>query len=186
MLSIDSGNGLVREARQIVSPNYDDRPPGCDPNLIVIHGISLPPGEFGGPWIDQFFTNGLDSDAHSYFRDIAGMRVSAHLLIRRNGELVQYVSLSKRAWHAGDSCYEGRDSCNDFSVGIELEGTDDAAYMDEQYERLASVIIALRRTFPSLEDAAIVGHCDIAEGRKTDPGPSFDWQRLRALLKDAG
>ncbi len=185
MLSIDSGNGLVCEARQIVSPNYDDRPPECDPNLIVIHGISLPPGEFGGPWIDQLFTNMLDSDEHPYFREVADMRVSTHLLIRRDGELVQYVPLSKRAWHCGDSCHEGRDRCNDFSVGIELEGTDDAAYADEQYEQLASVIIALGHAFPSLEKAAIVGHCDIAEGRKTDPGPSFDWPRLRSLLKDS-
>ena len=113
MVSIDSDDGLIREARQVTSPNFDDRPSGCNPDLIVIHGISLPPGEYGGPWIDQLFTNALDSEAHPYFVKIADKRVSAHLLIRRNGELVQYVPLTKRAWHAGESCYQGRDGCND-------------------------------------------------------------------------
>lgn len=186
MLSIDSADGLIREARQVASPNFDDRPPGCEPNLIVIHGISLPPGEFGGPWIDKLFTNALDSEAHPYFREVVGLRVSAHLLIRRDGELVQYVPLSKRAWHSGESSYAGRDRCNDFSVGIEVEGIDNAVYTDAQYKQLARAIITLKLAIPSLKHAPIVGHCDIANGRKTDPGPSFDWHQLHALLKSSG
>ena len=183
MLSIDPGTGKVREARQVASPNCDERPSGCGPELMVIHGISLPPGEFGGPWVDQLFTNQLDPDAHPYFRDHADSKVSAHLLIRRDGELIQYMPLSKRAWHCGESCYQGRDQCNDFSVGIELEGTDELAYTDGQYDVLAQVINALGCAFPSLNDAPVVGHCDIAPGRKTDPGPAFDWSRLKELLK---
>ena len=165
------------------SPNCDERPPGSRPELIVVHAISLPPGEFGGPWIDQFFTNRLDPDAHPYFREIAALEVSSHLLIRRDGEVVQYVPLTMRAWHAGESCFHGRDRCNDFSIGIELEGTDDVPYEDVQYQRLADVVATLRATFGSLRDAPIVGHCDIAPERKTDPGPAFDWSHLHDLLR---
>lgn len=178
-----AGSGLVRGARQVPSPNCDDRPRGVLPELIVIHGISLPPGRFGGPWIDDLFTNGLDPGAHPYFRDIAGLRVSTHLLIRRGGELVQYVPLHRRAWHAGESSYRGRPRCNDFSVGIELEGTDDRPYTAAQYRRLAALIRVLRQSVPSLATAPLAGHSDIAPGRKTDPGPAFDWQRLRGLLR---
>jgi AmpD protein len=184
-LRLETGNGLVGGARQLPSPNCDDRPQGVLPELIVVHGISLPPGRFGGPHIDHLFTNALDPGAHEYFRDIAGLRVSSHLLIRRTGEVVQYVPLHRRAWHAGKSSYRGRAQCNDFSVGIELEGTDDQPYTVAQYRRLAAVIRLLRRGIPSLASAAVVGHSDIAPGRKTDPGPAFDWQRLHKLLAGA-
>lgn len=148
----------------------------------MVHGISLPPGKFGGPHIDELFTGRLDPRAHPYFRSIAGLEVSSHLLIRRTGEVVQYVALQKRAWHAGKSSFRGRERCNDFSVGIELEGTDDQPYTGAQYRRLATVIRLLRRGLPSLAAAPVVGHSDVAPGRKTDPGPSFDWPRLRKLL----
>ena len=170
------------DARQVMSPNCDDRPRGCAVELVVIHGISLPPGQYGGPEIDQLFTNCLDPGAHPYFAEMAHLKVSSHLLIRRNGELVQYVPFSKRAWHAGDSCFEGRTACNDYSVGIELEGQDEEAYTNAQYERLAEVVSRLLDMFPGLTPAAITGHSDIATGRKTDPGPGFDWERFRQLL----
>lgn len=182
MASIDPTSGIVRSARLLRSPNCDTRPAGCQPELIVVHGISLPPGEFGGPWIDRFFTNQLDSGAHPYFEEISGLEVSSHLLIRRDGEVVQYVPLTMRAWHAGESCFDGRDCCNDFSIGIELEGLDDLPYEDVQYARLAELVRELRRSFPSLRDAPVVGHSDIAPARKTDPGPAFDWARLDELL----
>ena len=181
-MRIDRKNGIVAGARQVASPNCDDRPAGVEPELIVLHGISLPPGEFGGDAIDRLFTNTLPPAAHPYFEQVAGLRVSSHLLIRRDGELVQYVPLHRRAWHAGESCYCGRNTCNDFSVGIELEGTDDVPYADAQYERLAQLIPALIAAYPSLHRRRIVGHCDVAPGRKTDPGPSFDWQRFYSLL----
>ncbi len=149
---------------------------------MVIHGISLPPGQFGGPHIDELFTNALDPLGHPYFRGLAGIRVSSHLLIRRNGEVVQYVPLHRRAWHAGKSSFQGRDRCNDYSVGIELEGTDNTPYTQAQYRRLATVISLLRRSLPTLATAPLVGHCDIAPGRKTDPGPAFDWPHLRQRL----
>ncbi len=151
----------------------------------MIHGISLPPGEFGGPHIDHLFTNALDPDAHDFFREIAGLRVSSHLLIRRTGEVVQYVPLQRRAWHAGKSSYRGRQQCNDFSVGIELEGTDEQDYTAAQYRRLATLIRVLRRGMPTLARAPVVGHSDVAPGRKTDPGPAFDWARLQAQLGPA-
>lgn len=181
-LRLQPGNGLVAGARQQPSPNCDDRPAGVAPELIVIHGISLPPGKFGGPYIDHLFTNALDPGAHEYFRDVAGLRVSSHLLIRRTGEVVQYVPIHRRAWHAGKSSFRGRTQCNDFSVGIELEGTDHQPYSSAQYRRLAVLIRALRRGVPSLATAPVVGHSDVAPGRKTDPGPAFDWPRLRKLL----
>ena len=148
----------------------------------MIHGISLPPGKFGGPYIDQLFTGRLDPSGHPFFREVAGLKVSSHLLIRRSGEVVQYVPLHRRAWHAGKSRHQGRERCNDFSVGIELEGTDDRPYTGAQYRRLATVIRVLRRGMPSLATAPVVGHSDVAPGRKTDPGPAFDWRRLRKLL----
>ena len=148
----------------------------------MIHGISLPPGEFGGPWIDELFRNSLDPAAHPYFATVCRLRVSSHLLIRRDGELVQYVPLTERAWHAGESSYAGRRHCNDFSIGIELEGSDELPYDPRQYRALASLVRLLRTALPSLRRAPVVGHSDIAPGRKTDPGPAFDWNRLQALL----
>lgn len=182
MASVTFSSGLLDAARQQPSPNCDARPAGMQPELIVVHGISLPPGEFGGPWIDRLFTNCLEPDAHPYFSEICGLRVSSHFLIRRDGELVQYVPVDQRAWHAGQSRFAGRERCNDFSVGIELEGQDDAPYSEEQYERLATLIVALRSTVPSLRRAPVVGHSDIAPGRKTDPGPAFDWLLLARLM----
>jgi AmpD protein len=144
----------------------------------VIHGISLPPGKFGGPYVDQLFTATLDPAAHPFFAQIAHLQVSAHLLIQRTGEIIQYVSFLKRAWHAGLSHFAGRTGCNDFSIGIELEGCDDVPYTNEQYQQLNSVIKILQATWPLITQQRIVGHCDIAPGRKTDPGPAFDWKRL--------
>jgi AmpD protein len=181
-MRVDLSTGLLDVARQAPSPNHDDRPAGSVIDLIVIHGISLPPGEFGGSWIDALFANTLDPNAHPYFRTLAGLRVSAHLLIRRDGEIVQYVPFQHRAWHAGASEYAGRLRCNDFSIGIELEGADDIAYDDRQYPALATVILALWQTYPAMTPERLIGHADIAPGRKTDPGPAFDWVRLRQLL----
>ncbi|MGD8570739.1 MAG: 1,6-anhydro-N-acetylmuramyl-L-alanine amidase AmpD [Gammaproteobacteria bacterium] len=182
-MKIDKTAGLLDAARQLASPNCDDRPDVADISLIVVHGISLPPGEYGGPWIDALFTNQLDPNAHPYFQEIHQLEVSSHLLIRRDGEIVQYVPFHKRAWHAGRSSFENRERCNDFSIGIELEGTDDQPYEQSQYEQLASVIDSLCDTYQELNTGRIAGHCDIAPGRKTDPGPSFDWNKLRELLK---
>jgi len=148
----------------------------------VIHNISLPPGDFGGPWIEDLFLNRLDPAAHPYFADIAALRVSAHLLIRRDGELIQFVDLRRRAWHAGSSGYQGRSACNDFSIGIELEGTDDIPFTDSQYWRLTTTTQAIQARFPAITTERIVGHSTIAPGRKTDPGPAFDWQQFRAAI----
>src|SRR3979490_3363287 len=167
-LQVDLESGLIRGVRQIASPNRDSRPEGVETDLIVVHGISLPPGEFGGPWIDRLFTGGLPADAHPYFRDIARGRVSAHALIRRDGQIIQYVPFGARAWHAGPSEYRGRAACNDFSIGIELEGTDDIPYTDAQYDQLARVVRGLLATYPMLSPTHITGHSDIAPGRKTD------------------
>ena len=177
-------NGWLEGVSRVESPNCDERPAGCAASLIVVHGISLPPGKFGGPWIDLLFTNTLPADAHEYFAEVAHLRVSAHVLIRREGEMRQYVPFTARAWHAGESSHCGRTACNDFSIGIELEGTDDVPYTDAQYERLAALVGALRHTYASLRDADIVGHEHIAPGRKTDPGPAFDWQRLRSAIDE--
>ena len=181
-MRVDRTSGLLDAATPRLSPHCDERPPGAAIDLLVIHGISLPPGQFGGTWIDALFTNTLDPTAHPYFQTIAGLRVSAHLLIRRDGELLQYVPFHRRAWHAGASCFAGRSRCNDFSIGVELEGTDDRPYDDRQYDRLATVIAALRQAYAALTPDRLVGHADIAPGRKTDPGPAFDWRRLRRLL----
>lgn len=180
-MNVDA-DGWLDAAQRRLSPNADERPADCQPELVVVHNISLPPGEFGGPWIDALFANELPSDAHPYFADIAGLRVSAHLLIRRDGGVLQYVSFLRRAWHAGVSFYGARERCNDFSIGIELEGTDDVAYTEAQYAQLAEVIAALLAAYPTLSRERISGHSDIAPGRKTDPGPSFDWGRLRREL----
>jgi len=182
-LNVDPDSGWVFGARRVYSPNFDARPDGSGIDLIVVHGISLPPGEFGGGAIDELFTNCLDAAAHPYFREVCDLRVSSHALIRRSGQLTQYVSFRNRAWHAGESTYRDRSRCNDFAVGIELEGTDTLPYEDVQYRVLAELVVALRRAYPSLRDSEIVGHCDIAPGRKTDPGPAFEWQTLQHSLK---
>lgn len=174
--------GWLPDARRIPSPNWDERPTGIVVDLLVVHGISLPPGSFGGQWIEHLFQNLLDAEAHPYFRAIADLKVSPHLLIRRDGELIQFVALAHRAWHAGTSCFEGRDSCNDFSIGIELEGTDEIPYEDAQYRVLARTARKILKRYPAITQERIVGHSDIAPGRKTDPGPAFDWERFRRLL----
>ena len=185
-MEIEPVRGLVRGIRFVPSPNCDERPGGCAPELIVIHNISLPPREFGGPWIERLFTNRLVPDAHPYFARIHGLRVSAHVLIRRDASLIQFVPFHRRAWHAGESCYAGRGACNDYSVGIELEGADDIPYEPGQYRALAELVRALLRAYPGLSARRIAGHEEIAPGRKTDPGPAFDWARLRAALGAQG
>lgn len=179
MLIVDH---FLDAANRIDSPNCDDRPVADDISLIVVHCISLPPEQFHGDYIDALFCNRLDPSAHSYFQEIHQLKVSAHLLIRRDGSVRQYVPFNRRAWHAGVSEFQGRPRCNDFSIGIELEGAVTVIYTDCQYQRLAEIIKALLAYYPTLTKDAIVGHSDIAPGRKTDPGPTFDWQRLRALL----
>ena len=169
-------------ATQITSPNFDNRPDSSDISLLVIHCISLPPGEFGGNFIDQLFCNTLNPEDHPSFNDIYQLKVSAHLLIRRNGDIHQYVAFNKRAWHAGLSAYDGRERCNDFSIGIELEGDVHHTYTDQQYLCLAELTQTLCAYYPDLHPQRIVGHSDIAPQRKTDPGPFFDWPRYRDLL----
>jgi AmpD protein len=181
-LQVDLVSGLMSGARQIASPNCDSRPAGVEADLIVIHGISLPPGEFGGPWIEQLFTNALPPQAHPYFSQIQAVRVSAHLVLGRDGAVTQYVRFTERAWHAGKSIYLGREACNNFSVGIELEGTDTTPYEDAQYAALAEAVAALCAAYPRLSTDRLAGHSDIAPGRKTDPGPAFDWPRARHLI----
>jgi len=178
-LAAPDAAGKIAGAIQVPSPNCDDRPQGARVTLLVVHNISLPPGEFGGDAIRRLFTNTLDFAGHPFFETLRGTKVSAHFLIRRDGELVQFVSCARRAWHAGASNWNGCERCNDFSIGVEVEGTDTQAYDDAQYRRLTELIVALRQRYP-IQD--IVGHSDIAPGRKTDPGPAFDWMRLRAML----
>ena len=181
MLLIDETGWLTTTVR-VESPNQGERPPQCQPSLLVVHNISLPPAEYGGPWIDDLFCNRLDASAHPYFSEIAGLRVSSHLLIRRDGAIRQYVPFDMSAWHAGESCFEGRSCCNDFSIGIELEGCDNEPYELEQYRVLAKVTLAIQSRYPAITADRIVGHCDIAPQRKTDPGPAFEWQSFRAML----
>jgi AmpD protein len=175
-------NHWLDGATHISSPNFDARPDADDISLIVVHCISLPPGEFGGPFIDRLFCNRLEPGDHPYFQGIYRLKVSAHLFIRRDGQIVQYVAFDKRAWHAGVSEYRGRGRCNDFSVGIELEGTDGGAFDDRQYSALSAAIATLLRHYPGLSRQRIAGHSDIAPERKTDPGTGFDWVKLRGLL----
>lgn len=185
-LKIEPATGLVVGVRQVLSPYFDARPTGVLPELIVVHGISMPPGEFGGPWIDRLFTGNLPPETHAFFKEASRLRVSAHALIRRDGMIVQYVPFGQRAWHAGQSHYRGRAGCNDFSIGIELEGTGETAYADPQYDQLAALVEALLAAYASLSGDHIAGHSDIAPGRKTDPGPSFDWERWRSILRSHG
>jgi len=175
-----NNEGLVEGVKFIPSPNCDERPASCAIDLLVIHYISLPPGAFGGTGIFEHFTNRLDPSAHPFYASIAGVKVSAHFLVRRDGELIQFVPCAKRAWHAGESSWNGRTRCNDFSIGIELEGAGDVPFTAAQYRRLAALTRALRARYPVRD---IAGHSDVAPGRKTDPGPYFDWARYRAMLK---
>ncbi|MBK6657605.1 MAG: 1,6-anhydro-N-acetylmuramyl-L-alanine amidase AmpD [Proteobacteria bacterium] len=174
--------GWLRDARWVASPNCDARPVGMAIDLVVVHAISLPPGEFGGPHVEQLFTNTLDDRAHDYFAGLEGLRVSAHFLIARDGALTQFVDVFARAWHAGASCWEGRSRCNDFSIGVELEGCDERPFEAAQYACLAALIESLYELLPALNSERLVGHSDVAPARKTDPGPYFDWARLRGGL----
>lgn len=184
-MSATACDGWLQGAIRVPSPNCDERPPGCRVDLIVIHGISLPPGQFGSGCIHALFLNTLDWNSDDYFQKIIGLKVSSHVLIERDGTLIQFVALHRRAWHAGESCFRGRTQCNDYSVGIELEGTDDSAYTSAQYRQLASVITHLRARYPGIGSDRVVGHCHVAPGRKTDPGPSFRWDELGRLLGEA-
>lgn len=172
----------LNNATRIHSPNFDERLNPVDISLLVIHCISLPPGEFGNSCIDEFFCNRLNPDGHPYFKDIFQLKVSSHLVIKRTGDIVQYVPFDKRAWHAGQSSYEGRERCNDFSIGIELEGTETIPYSETQYRQLAAVVKTLLKTYPGLSANRITGHSNIAPERKTDPGESFDWRKFYCLL----
>ncbi|MGE5468918.1 MAG: 1,6-anhydro-N-acetylmuramyl-L-alanine amidase AmpD [Ignavibacteria bacterium] len=175
--------GILGGIDFVPSPNCDERPADAEISLAVVHAISLPPGEFGGGDVERLFTNRLDPDAHPYYAGLQGLRVSAHFFVRRDGRTLQFVPCSKRAWHAGASSWCGRERCNDFSIGVELEGCDERPFEEAQYEALAKLLAALRERYPLRE---IAGHSDIAPGRKTDPGPHFDWSRLRAALLAAG
>lgn len=179
---IQEPDGVVATARQLRSPHYDTRPPGCDVELVVLHGISLPPGCFGGPWIERLFTGRLPSGWHPYMDQIRGHRVSSHLLITRSGDIVQFVPLARRAWHAGVSRFGERERCNDFAIGVELEGDDRTPYTETQYVCLVRLLRRLIRHYPCLDPTRVLGHEHIAPGRKTDPGPAFDWARLQREL----
>lgn len=181
MNAIDAAGWLIGVGR-VPSPNFNQRPAGAAVSLLIVHNISLPPGEFGGPYIRQLFTNCLDPRAHPYFMGIVDNRVSAHLVIDRTGAVTQFVNFDERAWHAGESCFDGRSNCNDFAIGIELEGTDTTAYTALQYDVLAAVARLLMARYPLITAGRIVGHSDVAPKRKTDPGPAFDWHRFHTLL----
>ncbi len=181
--SVDSNTGLLQQVEFIESPNQDVRPADTELNLVVVHGISLPPNQFGGEGITQLFTNQLNPSEHPYYETIKDMKVSAHALVRRDGQVIQYVPFDKRAWHAGLSEFQGRARCNDFSIGIELEGADHIPYTAAQYHSLAKIIKALWLAYPSLQEKHVVGHSDIAPGRKTDPGDYFMWSALDRLLE---
>lgn len=181
-MKIDLRKGRLMGAAYRPSPHCDARPADMPISLLVIHGISLPPGEFGGPWIEDLFLGRLEAGTHPEFADLVGLKVSAHLLIRRTGKIIQFVPFKRRAWHAGVSAFQDQPRCNDYSIGIELEGTDTASYGDIQYARLITVTRVLMRAYPAITIDRVVGHSDIAPERKTDPGPSFDWSRLRSGL----
>ena len=179
---LDKDGNWLNEVDIVVSPNFDARPENVEIDLLVIHGISLPPGEYGGGFIDQLFTNRLDPAEHPYFEEIKDLRVSSHLLIKRNGAVTQYVPFKQRAWHAGVSCFAGREQCNDFSIGIELEGCDDEAYTEEQYQVLAVITDVICQRWQKITKDRIVGHSDIAPGRKTDPGAAFNRDYYFSLI----
>ena len=180
--AIDS-HGWLRDAAHVPSPNHNLRPENTQVDLLVIHNISLPPGEFGSGYVERFFCNQLNADEHPYFATIADLQVSSHLLIDRDGQVTQFVPFYARAWHAGASQFSGRENCNDFSIGIELEGTDQLPYSDSQYQRLAEITRQLMAQFPAITTERIVGHSDISPGRKTDPGPAFDWARYKSNIR---
>lgn len=180
---VDQNTGLLTKAHYLPSPNCDERPEDTVIDLLVIHGISLPPGSFGGSAIDDFFCNVLDHESHPSFFQLQNLKVSAHALIRRDGAITQYVPFHKRAWHAGESYFAGRSRCNDFSIGIELEGVDDIPYTLVQYKNLVAMALQLRKIYSSITLDRIVGHSDIAPTRKTDPGPAFDWVYFHKLLE---
>ncbi|MEM8683254.1 MAG: 1,6-anhydro-N-acetylmuramyl-L-alanine amidase AmpD [Pseudomonadota bacterium] len=182
---VDTATGLMADARFCESPNADDRPDATTVDTLILHSISLPPGDYGGPEIEDLFMNRLNPDDHPYFATLSGLEVSAHLLLRRDGELLQFVPFHRRAWHAGLSHFRGRTRCNDFSIGIEIEGSDDEAYTDEQYVVLPRLVTALLQAYPALTPRRIAAHSDISPGRKTDPGPAFDWLRLYDGLRTA-
>ncbi|NOX08671.1 MAG: 1,6-anhydro-N-acetylmuramyl-L-alanine amidase AmpD [Gammaproteobacteria bacterium] len=177
-MKLNTETGLLESVLQHRSPNQDERPQGEVISLLVIHGISLPPGQYGGGWIDDLFMNQLDSSAHPYFSQLEGLKVSTHVLIRRDGEVIQYVPFVARAWHAGVSAFQGRQHCNDYSIGIELEGQDDEPYTDIQYQQLIELKDFLMGHYPAIHSERVVGHSDIAPGRKSDPGSAFEWARL--------
>jgi N-acetyl-anhydromuramoyl-L-alanine amidase len=181
-MSLSIRAGELQEVRQVASPNADERPDPRDISLLVIHNISLPPGEFGGDHVVQLFTNTLSETEHPYFAEIVPLRVSAHLFIDRAGSVTQFVNLNRRAWHAGESSWCERQCCNDYSVGIELEGTDYQGFTDEQYDSLIAVTGSIQQCFPAITMERIVGHSDIAPGRKTDPGLCFDWHHYLSSL----
>jgi len=181
-MKINNSTGLLENVTFIASPNTDQRSDQCPISLVVLHNISLPPGQFEGDWVQAFFTNSLPAEADPYFESIQHLEVSSHLYIRRDGEIIQFVPFNQRAWHAGVSCYQQETGCNDFSIGIELEGTDNLPYENTQYEVLTEVLNALFIAYPSLKKERITGHCHIAPDRKTDPGESFDWSKLRQML----
>jgi len=185
-VKINTQTGLIDGVRYIPSPNTDERPEGVDIDLLVLHSISLPPGQYGGHWIEELFTNQLSPDDHPYFKEIEGLNVSSHILIRRDGSIIQFVPFHKRAWHAGVSSYENRVQCNDFSIGIELEGTDTSDFEIAQYQQLTSLILCLEQSYPYITTAKIAGHSDISPDRKADPGTGFDWELLENLLKSEG
>lgn len=178
MYSIDTATGWMSGVEHRLSPNHDEYPLDAGPEIVILHNISLPPSDFGGPWIEDLFMNRLDPEAHDYFKGVAPLKVSAHLLIRRCGRVIQFVPFNRRAWHAGVSSYAGRTGCNDFSFGIELEGADDIAFTEIQYERLNHVLKSLFASYVSLSERQVLGHSDIAPGRKTDPGEKFLWSRI--------
>lgn len=183
-MEIDRATGLLRGVRYVPSPHQDARPEGAEVELVVIHGISLPPGEFGGPWVERLFLGTLPPEEDPFFTGLRGLRVSAHLLVRRSGRMVQYVPFHRRAFHAGVSSWQGRERVNDFSVGIEIEGADGIPYEAAQYRAAAAALAALAAAYPALaDDERIVSHADVAPGRKTDPWDSFDWQRFRQLVE---
>lgn len=174
-------DGWLDDVRKVPSPHFDNRPNNITPSLLVIHNISLPPNQFGGKYIDDLFMGTLDPTVHPFFESIKNLRVSAHCLVRRDGEIIQYVSFNNRAWHAGISSYQGKEKCNDFAIGIELEGSDFVPFTDEQYKSLINITDLITQSYPSIANN-IVGHSDIAPERKTDPGPFFDWQHYLAAL----
>ena len=179
---ITISNGLLSLARQVASPNFSERPDGCVIDTLIVHNISLPPGKFGTHYIDQLFCNTLDCSEHEYFAQLDGLKVSAHILIERDGVMVQYVPFHKKAWHAGESEFKGKKACNDFSIGIELEGTDTEPFTPKQYQSLILLTRVLMESYPDITIDRIAGHSDVAPGRKTDPGPCFDWRYYKSCL----